>query len=263
MLELSGVRKSYRGRTRPVLDGVDLRADAADVLVVTGEAGQGKTTLIELLCGAAVADAGQVSVFGRDVGRLRSSSIALLRRHLGILRQETQLLEDRTALDNVAVPLEVTAAPRRDARARAAGVLADFELAEELDVRVDRLSAGQRRRVALCRALVTDAPILLLDEPTAHLDARGWELLLSALAARQAEGAIAVVAGADPRLPAAAAMCGWRLVELRAGAAVELGGPVAQPEDYPELEVTIDELEEDTAPNVVPFPVAARAGGAE
>ncbi|HTM20899.1 MAG TPA: ATP-binding cassette domain-containing protein, partial [Kofleriaceae bacterium] len=202
------------------------------------------------------ADEGRVAVFGRDLARLRPRSIALLRRQLGIVPQDLRLIPDRSALHNVALALELQRAPRRHARARAADVLADVGFPAGLRTRAGRLSPGEQQLVAIARALVREPPLLIMDQPTAHLDGAATSALVALLAGRTA-----LVASNDGELLAAAAYRGWRIVELRDGmlrtvdatpAAVEVAGMIDTGGDVP-LEIA----------NVVPFPVSARAGGTE
>src|SRR5262245_26890333 len=125
MIALEGVTKRF-GRHGEViaLDGVSLTVAEGELVLLTGPSGAGKTTLLRLLFAAARPDAGRVSVFGRDLGRLRRSSIPYLRRNVGVVFQDFKLLPDRTALENVALALEICALPRRPMRQRAADVLA-------------------------------------------------------------------------------------------------------------------------------------------
>ena len=112
---------TLRGRAgRPILDGVSFEVTAGGVALVTGPSGSGKTALARMCYAAARPDAGQVQVFCRDLARLRSSSIALLRRRVAVITQEMALLERESALANVAVPLVAADVSRRERRSRLA-----------------------------------------------------------------------------------------------------------------------------------------------
>jgi cell division transport system ATP-binding protein len=218
MIELRGVCKRYRGRTETtVLQEVDLAVDPGEVVLVSGATGAGKSTLLKLLYAAEVADRGRVSVFERDLARLRRSSIAVLRRHVGVIPQAFALLRDMSALRNVALAMEVRAAPQRDILMRAAEALSAVGLSDALETLVSQLSEGERQRVAIARALVGEPSVLIADEPTAHLDGEGREMFIDMLIDVQSRGGAAVVATSDHALLAAGARCSWRHLELRDG----------------------------------------------
>ncbi len=266
MIELTGVSKRYHGSVE-VMEAIDLAVDTGEVVLVSGETGSGKSTLLKLLYAAELCDGGKVSMFGRDLARLRRSSIALLRRQLGVIPQTFALLSDQSALRNVSLALEVRAEPRRAMLMRAAEALTAVSFSGCADTPVSRLSIGQRQRVAIARALVGDPHVLIADEPTAHLDGPGQEMFIDALIDVQSRGGVAVVATNDHKLLAAGARCSWRHVELADGALrviadrrPQLIDGVADADSSSELGRR-EEWEESIDTNVVPFPVAARAGG--
>ena len=274
MIELREVCKRYTtgGRHVVALDGADLRVEAGQALVVSGLSGAGKTTLIKLLYAAEFADAGVVKVFGHDIRRLRMSSIGLLRRRIGVVPQSLDLLIDRSALDNVALPLEVRAQNRKVARIRAAEALGSCGVAPFADALVIQLSVGEQQRVAIARALVTEPALLLLDEPTAHLDAVATAGLVALIDAQLERKATVLVVSNDPRLLDAAEVRGWRQLELSDGklsvpSEVESpAGDLAEEDEYlVEVDASgeIDAGQGESRPNVVPFPRVARAGGVE
>jgi cell division transport system ATP-binding protein len=171
MIVLDEVTKRF-GRHGEVtaLDKVSLTVEEGAFVLLTGPSGAGKSTLLKLVFAAERPDDGRVLLFGRDISRLRRSSIPYLRRNIGVVFQDFKLLPDRTALENVAMALEIRALPRRVMRDRAADALAAVGLAWKLDVVPTRLSAGEQQRVAIARALVGEPAILLADEPTGNLD---------------------------------------------------------------------------------------------
>ncbi len=269
MIEVENVCKRYRGRREVTpLDGVSLRVGRGEVVMISGTSGAGKSTLLRLLYGAEHADSGSVRVFGHNTRRLRRSSIALLRRRIGIVPQELTLLEDRSALDNVAIPLQVRALPRKAVRVQAAEALAHVGLAEAVDESVHRLSHGERQRVAIARALVARPLLILLDEPTSHLSSALAAELVATLDELCSGDASALIATTDRELLAAGTRRGWKHHELCDGQLypVELhrldealAAAHEQVVDVPPAEHAI---EIEALPNVVPFPLA-RAGGAE
>lgn len=213
---------SLRGRTgSPILDRVSLEVGAGGVALVTGPSGCGKTALTRLLYAASRPESGQVQVFCRDLARLRSSSIALLRRRVAVVTQEMSLIERDSALANASVPLVAASVPPRERRTRALAALSRFGAAELAAVPVARLSSGQRRRVCLARAAIIEPAVLIADDPTAHLDGDGRLAFLDLVAEIGERGGASLVASSDPALAAAALRLGWQLLDLGARRADE------------------------------------------
>jgi ABC-type ATPase involved in cell division len=254
LIELEGVEKRYRGpREVLVLDRLDLAVHAGEVVVISGSSGVGKTTLLRLVHGSGRADAGAVKVFGRELARLRRSSIALLRQRVAMIPQEALLLEDRTALENVALPLEVRGERRCEMVARAADALAAVGLGGAAQAPVSCLSTGQRRRVAIARALASEPAVLLADEPTGDLDSNRIDELCGSLEELRSRGAACLVTSNDPLLLESASLCGWRHIQLRGGRLYEV--------DPADIELPIVDTE--GLGQVVPFPALAASGGLE
>lgn len=246
MIELEGVCKSTP--SGKLFDELNLNVGTGEVMILSGASGAGKTTLLDLLYGAARADAGRVCVFERDVARLRRSSIALLRRQIGICPQEIRLLDERSALDNVSIPLEIRALRRKEIRTRAAEALGMVGLALHVDTLVNRLSSSQRRLVAFARAVVGEPQILLADEPMNDLDSIRKDELCSLIDELRTKKTTCIVASNDTQILGAAALCGWRHQELRGGKLTVV--------DFEIPERAATEETSDGVPNVVPFPYA-------
>jgi putative ABC transport system ATP-binding protein len=215
-LELRGVGKTYgQGPTSVVaLDGIDLSVSAGEMLAVTGRSGSGKSTLLNVAGGLDTVTEGAVSVAGTDLASLRPRALATVRRQrIGFVFQQDNLLPTLTALENVALPLELDGMAPRRAHAEARAALLDV-LPEDATRRYpDELSGGQHQQVAIARALVGRRELLLADEPTGALDEMAGEAVLRLLRARADEGAAVVMATHD------AACTGWadRVVRLRDG----------------------------------------------
>ncbi|HKS90255.1 MAG TPA: ABC transporter ATP-binding protein [Stellaceae bacterium] len=183
-LELRGVRKSFHqgGVELAVLDGVDLRLAAGEIVALVGPSGAGKSTLLHVAGLLERPDGGAVLVEGRDCGGLGDDERTLLRRQsLGFVYQFHHLLPEFSALENVMLPQMIAAVPRGAARRKAEALLNQVGLGARLTHRPARLSGGEQQRVAIVRALANDPKILLADEPTGNLDHATAESVMGAL----------------------------------------------------------------------------------
>jgi putative ABC transport system ATP-binding protein len=164
--EVRRLARSF-GRSR-VLDGLDASFAAGSFVVVIGPSGSGKTTFLRLLAGLDLPDAGEVEVLGARVDRLgREGRAALRRERIGLVAQEPGLAPFLSARENVELALDL----RGLDRAASLPALAAVGLEELAGQRTGRLSAGERQRVGIARAVAARPPLLLADEPTARLDA--------------------------------------------------------------------------------------------
>lgn len=206
---------------RTVLHEVDLAVRAGEVLALVGPNGAGKSTLLAALAGDLTADAGTVTVAGRPVGAWSATELALRR---AVLPQSTELAFPFPVAEVVRMgraPWTATGqAYGDDAAVRAA--MAEAEVTAFADRPFPTLSGGERARVALARVLAQNAPLLLLDEPTAALDLRHQELVLRVCRRRAAAGAAVVVVLHDLGLAAAYAD---RVALLRGGRIAAQGPP--------------------------------------
>ena len=170
-IALSGINLSLgRGAARVhILKDVDLHIGTGEAIGLVGPSGSGKTTLLMVLAGLERADTGSIVVAGEDLTRLNEDALARFRgRNVGIVFQSFHLIPTMTALENVAVPLELAGDPAAFERAREE--LAEVGLAERLNHYPAQLSGGEQQRVALARALAPNPAILVADEPTGNLD---------------------------------------------------------------------------------------------
>lgn len=214
-IALSGVNLSLgRGAARVhILKDIDLHIGGGEAVSLVGPSGSGKSTLLMVMAGLERADTGSIVVAGEDLGRLDEDALARFRgRHVGIVFQSFHLIPTMTALENVAVPLELAGVA--DAHARAARELATVGLSERLNHYPAELSGGEQQRVALARAMAPNPSILVADEPTGNLDeATGSQIIDLLLAAQAERGATLVLVTHDAAL---AERCG-RIVRLRSG----------------------------------------------
>ena len=203
VIRLDGVTKTYQASAPPALADVTMTVADGEVAAIMGPSGSGKSTLLNLIAGLDKPTTGTVSVAGQRIDTLGEGALARFRaRHVGIIFQFFNLLDDLTVTDNVLLPAQLAGASRRRARARAAELLARLGIDKHRDDYPARLSGGQRQRVAIARALVNSPELLLADEPTGALDtATGQEIgrLLSEL---NAAGQTLVLVTHDPALAA-------------------------------------------------------------
>src|SRR5712675_2527793 len=214
-IALSGVNLSLgHGAARVhILKDVTLNIGRGEAVGLVGPSGSGKSTLLMVMAGLERPDTGTVLVAGQDIGRLDEDALARFRgRQVGIVFQSFHLIPTMTALENVAVPLELAGNP--DAAARAAQELNSVGLGDRLHHYPTQLSGGEQQRVALARALAPDPAILVADEPTGNLDEATGKQIVDLLFTKHAErGMTLVLVTHDTSL---AQRCD-RVVRLRSG----------------------------------------------
>ncbi|HEV7867334.1 MAG TPA: ABC transporter ATP-binding protein [Chthoniobacteraceae bacterium] len=185
LIELRNVSKTYHapdgGDAVDVLRGVDLTIDAGETVAFVGPSGSGKSTALNVIGALDCADAGEVIVDGREVGKLGEEELAAYRNTtVGFIFQLHHLLPQCTILENVLIPTLAAASGDRKARhARAESLLESVGLKHRLNHRPGELSGGERQRVAVARALINEPKVLLADEPTGEVDSETEERLLA------------------------------------------------------------------------------------
>ena len=181
LVSFERVSKRYDG-ARAALDDASFALGRSEFVLLTGPSGAGKSTVLRLICGLEAPSAGRIVVAGEDMARVRRRALPFLRRSLGVVLQNLMLLDDRSVLDNVALPALAAGLSGGEARERARAALARVALDTHAGtVRPSALSGGEQQRVALARAIVNRPALVLADEPTAHVDERGAEQLLQLL----------------------------------------------------------------------------------
>jgi putative ABC transport system ATP-binding protein len=187
-------------KIRP-LNGFSFDCDDGQLVVLLGPSGCGKTTLLSCLAGLLKPTSGSIWFNDTEVTALRGPAMSGYRRHtVGVVFQAFNLIPSLSALSNVMVPLRLSGTSRSAARERATALLAQVGLDERARHRPRQMSGGQQQRVAIARALVYDPPLILADEPTAHLDFIQVEAILRLLRSLATGGRTVVVATHDQRI---------------------------------------------------------------
>jgi cell division transport system ATP-binding protein len=196
LIRLYKICKEFPGN-RVGLRDVSFDVTAGEMVLVTGPSGSGKTLLVKILFGAETPTDGQGIVNGRNLARLDGPTLAALRRELGVVWQGSRLIDRFCVLDNIALAAEVAGESRTVARARAADVLDMVGLSDMADAPAYVLSAGERQRVGLARALINRPSLLLADEPTSSLDPDAAEQIIALLKEVHRHGTTVLVATHD------------------------------------------------------------------
>jgi putative ABC transport system ATP-binding protein len=202
-----------------ILKGIDLRIEKGASVGLVGPSGSGKSTLLMVMAGLERADEGSINVAGAELGPLSEDQLARFRgRNVGIIFQSFHLVPNMTALENVAVPLEL--AGDADAFGKAKAELEAVGLGHRMHHYPAQLSGGEQQRVAVARALVVEPEILIADEPTGNLDeTTGAQIVDLMFAAQKTRGTTLVLVTHDPGL---AGRCD-RVIRVRSGEIEESG----------------------------------------
>ncbi len=229
VLEMSAVSKVYGSGPAQVtaLHEIDLTVDPGSMVAVMGPSGSGKSSLLTIAGSLESPTSGEVRVAGAALSGMSRDELARLRRRsIGYVFQDFNLLPGLTAVENVALPLELDGLSSRRARQRGMDALDLLDLADRAGHFPDQLSGGERQRVAIARAVVGDRRLLLADEPTGALDSVTGEAVMRLILTACKQGVAAVVVTHDAQLAS------WadRVVFLRDGRVVDRTMPPPGPE---------------------------------
>ena len=210
----SGLCKRYRDgqRTIEVLRHVDLVVSSGELVAIMGPSGSGKTTLLHMLGALDRPDEGRVEIGGVDLATLDGTRLARFRnKTLGFIFQFHQLLPDFTALENVMIPGRIAGRSASEVLGRARQLLAEVGLEDRAGHYPNPLSGGEQQRVAICRALALEPPLLLADEPTGNLDpATGRRVLDLLIELQERRGMTGLLVTHNPEVAHRCAKV-WRL----------------------------------------------------
>lgn len=203
MIQLSNISLSYEmpnGRRRMVLEHLDLEIRQGEMVYLVGPTGSGKTTLLRMLYMDVPPETGAARIGDYRTDRLKQKEIPYLRRSVGVVFQDYQLLPDRTVYDNVAFALHVTGKSGAVVKNRVVQVLSRVGLSHKRKRYPHELSGGEQQRVAIARAIANEPWILLADEPTGNLDPNVADEIMKLILSLHRQGMTVMMATHDYRL---------------------------------------------------------------
>ena len=183
-IELDGVRRSFTEGERQhiVLDGASAAFRRGETVAIRGRSGSGKSTMLNLIAGIDIPDAGRIRVSGTDLTALNERDCTLFRRkNIGFVYQAFNLVPTLSVADNIRLVLELNRVPGNEARKRVEELLKAVELADRASSYPDVLSGGEQQRVAIARALCHEPTVILADEPTGNLDDESARIVIELL----------------------------------------------------------------------------------
>ena len=184
MIELLGISKSYSSKElnkEMVLNDIDLSVYLGDFILIMGPSGSGKTTLLNLIVGLLSPSSGQIKLNDKDIHHLNDDQLSIIRQtNFGFVFQLFNLIDELTAIENIQLPLLINKrVTPKERKCKAEKLLEKFNLLHKKDSYPDELSAGEKQRVGIARALITDPDIILADEPTGNLDSKSAQDILN------------------------------------------------------------------------------------
>lgn len=202
MIEFQHVFKSY-GRGRNILADINFRIEPGEFIFVSGPSGAGKSTLLKLIGGLEPSSRGAVHVNSHRIDKMPARARPYLRRAVGVILQNTHLLYDRSALENILLPLTVMGLPGGQALTRARAAVEKVGLSGKEMLNPVEMSGGEQQRLAIARAIVNRPSILIADEPTASLDQDSARRIMDVFRDFNQVGVTTLIASHDARLMAA------------------------------------------------------------
>ncbi len=197
MIEVKEIVKKYGDKT--VLDKISLSVERGEIVLIEGESGVGKTTLLNIISGIDLPDEGSVFIDGKNIVKMSEDERAKLRLNMiGIIFQTYNLIEELNVEENIALPLRLAGKKWKE---KVEELMEFLDISDLKGKRINMLSGGERQRVAIARALANDPRIILADEPTSNLDDRNTERVIEIFRRiREKYNATIVIASHDPRI---------------------------------------------------------------
>lgn len=223
MIEFQHVFKSY-GRGRNILADINFRISPGEFVFVSGPSGAGKSTLLKLIGALEPPSRGSVHVNGRRVDKMPGRAQPYLRRAVGLILQDTHLLYDRNAINNVLLPLAVIGLAPSVAVTRARAAMEKVGLSGKEDLNPVEMSGGEQQRLAIARAIVNRPAILIADEPTANLDQDSAQRIMQVFRDFNRVGVTTLIASHDRKLMASYAT---RTLHIDNGRFTDIPGVIA------------------------------------
>ena len=221
MIRFFHVTKTYPGN-RVALNDVNFQIQQGEILFVVGPSGAGKSTLLKMVYMEELPTSGQVIVGGFVSTTIPRCKIPVLRRQVGVVFQDFRLIQDRTAFENVALPLRISGTSGgTELKQKVMNALGRVGLCHRRGALPKELSGGEQQRVALARAIVNDPIVLLADEPTGNLDAVVGEQIVQIICDINAGGTATIVATHNEGIPQ---RLGCRIAKINEGRVFEPGG---------------------------------------
>ena len=204
VIETQHLYKTYKDQISEVhaVNDVNISIEEGEFTAIVGPSGSGKTTLLNLIGGLDTPTSGNLFIGGTDISTLRPKEMVDFRLHnIGFVFQSFNLIPVLSAKENVAFVMELQGRPKRERETRAVELLEAVGLGDRVDSRPAKLSGGQQQRVAVARALASKPKFILADEPTANLDSKAAEKLLTMMEKlNKAENMTFVFSTHDPRI---------------------------------------------------------------
>lgn len=223
MIEFKAAGFSYGANA--VLSDVTLTLGDGSMHFLTGRSGAGKTTVLRLVYLALRPDAGEVRLFGRDTAAIPRREEPAIRRRMGVVLQDCDLIDHMTVLENITLPLRLAGReirPARELRELGAWV----GLGRRLGARPAELSSGERQRAAIARAVVASPDLIVADEPTGNVDADTAERIMSLFIELNRMGKTVVIATHDLNLMRAAQGASAHVLKVENGRVFRSGAPI-------------------------------------
>ncbi|MDR3185569.1 MAG: ABC transporter ATP-binding protein [Christensenellaceae bacterium] len=202
MITIKNLTKTYNAGKKNeciALRNIDLTIQNGECVAIVGKSGSGKTTLLHIIAGVEKNTSGKVNVDGIQVDELTAHSLAKYRsKHIGILTQSFNLIDECTALENVMLPLNLLEICNKERKVRAIALIKGVGLGDRITEKVRDMSGGEKQRIAISRALVTNAENILADEPTGALDTKTSQEIIDMLLRINKKGKTIIIVTHDP-----------------------------------------------------------------